>query len=55
MGEGGGIGTTRKEDLEADVLLWCPCCMLRYVCDSANGEAWATTPSSISGGSSHAN
>ena len=51
MRESGGMGTTRKEAMEADILLWCPCCK----CVSANSKTWASTPSSISDGSSHAN
>ena len=26
MREGVGMRTTRKEAIEADILLWCPCC-----------------------------
>ena len=55
MGKGGGMGTTREEAIEADVLLWCPCCQQRYICVSANSKIWASTPSIISDGSSHAN
>ena len=55
MGEGDGMGTNRQEAMEADILLWCPCCKWRYICVSANSKTWASTPPSISHGSNHAN
>ena len=55
MGQGVGMGTTRKEDMEADLLLWCPCCKWRCICISANSKIWASTLSSNSDGGSHAN
>ena len=35
MGEGGGTGTTSKEAMEANILLWYPGCKQRqYLCAS---------------------
>ena len=55
MEEGGDMGTTRKEAMEADIVLWFSCFKERYICVSANGNIRASTPSSISDGSGHVN
>ena len=54
-GESGGVGTTRKQAMEAVYCCGVPAASSGHTCVPASSKMWVPTPSSIIDGSSHAN